>query len=847
MSETEEGKGPVAPFLVVGVGASAGGLDALGELVRGLVLDGMAMVVIQHLSPVHESSLTEILARESTCQVVTAADGQVVEANHIYVIPPNADLAIMQGVLHLITPAGARVPRLPIDFFFRSLALDQGPSAVGVVLSGTGSDGTFGLKALKAAGGITYAQVPASARYGGMPRSALASGYADFSLVPAEIGRELVRLAQQVPGKGPSSDAPPAARALLDRLFLLIRSEFGTDLSQYKLPTVERRIERRMTMHKLARLDDYVALVGGSIDELRALYADMLITVTSFFRDGEPFEALKAKVLPGLLDKKAGSTFRVWVPACATGEEPYSLAMTLLELAEEKQLDLRFQIFGTDIDEDAIQLARRGVYPPNIALDVSPERLSRFFLPKGADFQVTRRVRDLVVFSRQDVLKDAPFSRMDLVSCRNLLIYLQPEAQRKVLQTLNYALCPSGALMLGTSETIGNLPSLFSLIDRKNKIYVKKYPASAADLELAPPPSTVGAGASTPRSSGRPVVSLQALVDRRVLEQYGPAGVVVNAHLEILQFRGQTAPYLAPTPGAASLNLLRVVRPELHMELQRVTQEALASQTPVRADVSFTRSGEATRIRLEVIPIQEPESGASCLLVMFQPLSSRDGDGAAAVAAALASPADAPLGIRIQELERELVLTKEYLQATIDEKEIANEELKSANEELQSANEELQSTNEELETSKEEMQSTNEELTTVNDELQTRMNELGEINDDLHNLLTHVDHPLVLVGMDLRIRRFTREAEKLFNLVPEDLGRTVQLLDKFCATGIQARVAGVIQSLAIHEEELTCEGRRYRLRIAPYRTLDDAIRGAIVSLVDVEQGSRKGVGDGAAG
>jgi two-component system, chemotaxis family, CheB/CheR fusion protein len=483
-------------IFVVGIGASAGGLEAIGELIRYIPVEGMAYIVVQHLAPDHESLLTQLLARSSRMQVVTAADGMTLEPNHVYVIPPNADLAVMRGVIRVMAPSMARGPHLPVDYLFRSLAEDQGHSAIGIVLSGTGTDGTLGLKAIKAAGGFTFCQDPSTAKYDGMPRSAWASGAADYCLPLKEIAGELVRIGKR-PHVRPRTQAPepvPVVQGQIGKLFVLIRAEFGNDLTQYKHATIDRRVERRMMFHKLARLEDYVRYVQQNRDELQALYKDILITVTSFFRDPDAFEALKTKVFPQLVAQKGpNQPLRVWVPACATGEEAYSIAMCLLELCEEKMRDGKVQIFGTDIDDDSIQHARRGVYPANIALDVSPERLHRFFVQKNNEYQIARRIRDMLVFSCQNVLRDAPFSRLDLVSCRNLLIYLQPSAQKKVLRTLQYALNPTGHLLLGTSETVGDAPELFSPVDRKNKIYVKKLGAPQVALDLGfgtPPPRT---------------------------------------------------------------------------------------------------------------------------------------------------------------------------------------------------------------------------------------------------------------------------------------------------------------------------------------------------------------------
>jgi two-component system CheB/CheR fusion protein len=822
-------------FFVVGIGASAGGLEAVGELLRH-VPPGMAYVVVLHLAPDHDSMLTPLLARGSRLPVVTAVDAMALEPGRVHVIPPNADLAIADGSIRVTTPATARGPRLAVDYLFRSLAEDLGHLAIGIVLSGTGTDGTLGLGAIKAAGGFTFAQEPSTAKYDGMPRSAVASGAADYCLPLTGIADELGRIAAHAERR-PAVPAPALqleGHDQLDRLFALIRSDFGTDLTQYKRSTIDRRLERRMLFRRVETLADYVRFVQQDHDELQALHRDILISVTSFFRDRDAFAALEATVIPQLLkQKRPGEPLRVWVPACATGEEAYSIAMCLLEACDAQARDQRLQIFGTDVDDGSIQRARRGVYPGNITLDVSPERLQRFFVAKDGGFQVARRVRDLLVFSRQNVLRDAPFSRIDLVSCRNLLIYLQPNAQKKTLRIFHYALNPSGYLLLGTSETVGDAPELFAPVDRQNKIYVKRRVAVPRLIDFD---AGTRARAEPPRQpvATRPTTDLQGLADRKVLELYGPPGVVVSENLDILQFRGHTGPYLDPAPGTASLNLLKVARLELHVELDRGLRRARAGEAPVAAEVSYPDDGTQCLVRIDIAPLQDPDTGTRCFLVLFHrvpapPMVRLDSPDPAATDDAQ------PLVQRIQELERELAVTREHLHTTTEEKESTLEELKSANEELQSSNEELQSTNEELETSKEEMQSTNEELTTLNEELQNRMTELSQSNDDLYNVLAGVDNAVIIVGMDLQVRRYTSAAEKLLGLVPGDIGRSIGIVDRFLGTGTLApRVATVVNTLSTLEEEVLASNQRwYTLRVAPYKTLDHSIRGALVTLVDI--------------
>ena len=835
MTTPDRSESSAPGLFVVGVGASAGGLEALGALVSNLTLDSMSFVVVQHLSPNYESVLPTLLSRSSrTIPVIAATDGMKVEPNHIYVIPPNADLGILRGVLQVITPPALPQPRLPIDYFFRSLAEDQGSRAVGVVLSGTGSDGTLGLKSIKAAGGLTFAQEPSSAKYDAMPRAAIDSGCVDFSGTPAQIAAELMFLGKH-PYYATDRSVSAPARDGLARILLLIRSTYGHDLGYYKPATIERRLDRRMALHKIDAVEDYARLVQSNAQELRALYKDMLIGVTNFFRDPETFEALRTVVLPQIAERKKGAaSIRVWVPACSTGEEAYSIAIALLEALEERGQETRLQIFATDVDDDSILTARRGRYPENIALDVQPERLRRFFVREdNGTYCVARHVRDVVVFSTHDVAKDPPFSRLDLVSCRNLLIYFQPVMQKKVLRIFHYSLNPNGFLLLGTSESVVDAPDLFSVVDAKAKIYRPKTSALLSSIALgvgasaAPPSRTIQPGGRL-----RPIINLAQMAERKVLDLFGPPGVVINENLDVLHFRGRTAPYLEPAPGAATLNLLRLARSEIHVDLRRAIDEALREDRHVSATCKLLDGAQAHPFTLEVIPMPEPETRTRCLLVLFHSIEPAP---ASPNATAIAPSVDGH-DQRAIELERELMLTKEYLQDTIEQLEGTNEELQAANEELQSANEELQSTNEELETSKEEMQSGNEELTTVNEELRHRMAELQQTHDDLVNVMNGVDNAVVIVGMDLRIRRFTHAAEKTLGLVAGDVGRPIAQVGPFGGgVSLVDLTVTVIDRLSTIEQEVRgSDGRWYALRVTPYKTVEHVIRGAVIVLVDID-------------
>ena len=836
-SVVADGRAPIAavatgPSFIVGIGTSAGGFEALSSLIAKLGKPTrMAFVVVQHLLPTQASALPDLLWKATHVEVVTAEDGMRVLPNRVYVIPPNADLGIQQGVLQLMGPPSGRRPRLPVDFFFRALAEDAGKRAIGVVLSGTGSDGTFGLRAIKEAGGLTFVQDPDSAKYDGMPRSALESGAVDHCLLPEGIAEEL-SLIEQRPHRVVTNRPPPQREEHNNKLLGLIRAAFGTDLAYYKPATIDRRTERRLTLHKIDRLEDYVKFVQSDREELRLLYKDFLIGVTSFFRDPEVFEALKTKVFPRFLKdrQKPQGPIRIWVPACSTGEEAYSIAISLLEYLGEDEPGRRVQIFGTDVDQDAIQRARRGLYPANVELDVSPERLERYFVKREGGYQISRRVRDMIVFSNQNVTNDAPFSKLDLVSCRNLLIYLQQSTQRKVLRTLHYALKPGAFLLLGTSETVGDSPELFSLVDRAAKLYISKH-SSQAGFEAPVPREPL----SRPSDFGAPERSAQSIAqiaDRKILEMYGPPGVVINERMEILHFRGRTGPYLEPLPGAASLNILRLARPELHADLRRAIQNALEQNARVIKDSGVWASPGGRRVRLEVVPITDPEAQNRCLLVLFHEPPAEAHSPAPPLLESRASHEQD----RIRELEQELLVTKEYLQSTVEELESVAEELRAANEELQSSNEELESANEELETSKDELQTANDELHALNTELERRMLEQQQTLDDLHNVVAGVDGVVIVADLDLRIRRFTQSAERLFRLEALDVGRSVGQLNEYLGgIRLEQLCADVMETLTPSTREVqAADQRSYLLRVTPYRTIEHAIAGAVLVLSDAD-------------
>jgi two-component system, chemotaxis family, CheB/CheR fusion protein len=842
MGDEELEKRHEPDFLVVGIGASASALSALRELLSNVSRDELAMVVVMHDGAGHEPEIVETLKDATKLPVVVAGDGTRVVPGNIYLAPPAHDAAVFHGAIHLMPPVvHPRTPRLPVDYLLKSLAADRGPAAIGVVLAGTGTDGIYGLRAIRAEGGITFAQRVEAGELDAASAQ-LHVPVADARLPPHQIGDELNKL-----GEGPYL---PELRArvvaaadhndVLGKIFVLIRAAHGTDLSLYKHTTIDRRIERRMAVLRIETPMEYVRYLQGHPEELETLYHDCLIGVTAFFRDHEPFEVLKSLVFPRLFERKGSLPARVWVPGCATGEEAYSIAICMLEYLDGIHAhEAKVQIFASDLDERAISYARRGQYPANIAQDVSPARLERFFtVGEGEQYEISRTIRDMIIFAKQDMTKDPPFSHVDLVSCRNVLIYFQPALQRRALRIFHYALNPDGVLLLGSAETIGDSADQFAMVDKQQKIYAKKNVPAAAVFDL----NVDAAGVAIPNppphvpTEPRPAVSVYQVADRKILELYGPPGVLVDQHYDVLQFRGHVGPYLDPPPGAAKLNLLKLIQPELVLALRPALQRALADEEPVTVqDVRVRSALDERRVDIQVLPLHEPDTRNRCLLVLFEQASETLVATPNHTSGSNAEP-------RVRDLERELAATKEYLQSTIEELESANEELKSANEELQSSNEELQSTNEELETSKEELQSTNEELNTVNDELQGRMIELTQANDDVQNISTATREAIVVVGIDLRIRRFTHGAEMLLNLVPTDVGRPIAYLNSYLGQAdLSSFVLDCINRISERVEEVTAgNGRRHRLRVLPYKTSDHAIRGALLVVTEMD-GARRPV------
>jgi two-component system CheB/CheR fusion protein len=828
-------------FPIVGIGASAGGLEAYMQLLQALPeRTGMAFVLVQHLDPKNVSKLANLLAPCSRMPVLEAAHDLSLQPDHVYVIAPDTTLRLAgQGVLQVEPRREVSGPHLPIDIFFRSLAEQRASGAIGVVLSGTGSDGTLGLEEIKAAGGITLAQDEASARYPTMPQSAVRSGCVDLVLPPDGIAAELARIGEHPYVASPASGGERAGPAADDEeqfkaVLALLHSSSKVDFSSYRDSMIRRRILRRMALHSHDGLARYVAQLKADRPELDALYQDVLINVTSFFREPAVFESLKTRVFPSILEaKSAGAPIRLWVPGCSTGQEAYSLGIALLECLDERPLRPQIQIFATDLSDSAsLNKAREGLYPESIETEVTPERLRRFFTTEDGHYRVSNTLREMVVFARQNVAADPPFSRVDLISCRNLLMYLGAALQQRVIPTFHYALNPGGFLLLGASETVGAYTDLFAVVDQPHRIYKRKttaarrYPHFRAD-EFQGPLARAGA-APPPRPA--PADWLRE-ADRVAAGRYVPPGVLINEDFDILQFRGQAGPFLAPAPGEPSHNLLKMAREGLFMALRTAVQECQRTGAGVsRPGVRVRGESVDREIELQVLPIKLPQVGERCYLILFEEQAAR------AVRPAPAQPPQPADADELQHLRQELAATQEYLQSVIEQQDAANEELKSASEEVLSSNEELQSTNEELETAKEELQSVNEELITVNEQLQHRNTELSRLNDDLTNVFASSGVPTVVLGIDLRIRRFTPAAAKLFELRAGDVGRPAgKLLSNIDMTKLDELVGEVVASVQTLEREVRADdGRCWLLRVAPYRTTDNRIDGAVLMLLDID-------------
>lgn len=840
---------PLAAFPIVGIGASAGGLEAFEAFFRACPADtGMAFVLVPHLDPGHESLLTEILQRTTAMPVVQALDQVTVAADHVYIIPPNREMSILHGVLQLSLPELARGMRMPIDAFLRSLAEDQAERAIGIILSGTATDGTLGLRAILGAGGVCMVQEPATAKYDGMPQSAINAGYVTHILPAEKMPAMLLEVARQSAFR---LALPPVrtekAVSGMNQILLQLRSSTGHDFSLYKKSTIGRRIERRMAQQGIEDMAVYARFLKDNPSETQKLFKELLINVTSFFRDPNAFIALKDTILPPMLaGKPASYVFRVWVAGCASGEEAYSIAIVLLELLDEikakHEQELSVQIYATDLDDDAIAVARVGHYPPNIAQDVTPERLHRFFTKDEAGYKVKKDIRDLVVFAVQSVIKDPPFTKLDLLSCRNLMIYLEPEQQNRLIPTFHYALKPGGVLFLSASESITSQPELFSALDRKWKFYRAVHSGTSTAAQTTSYASwTADSHGNAPREvmNKAKEINFDDLTRRVLLQSYAPASVVTDLKGNILYVYGDTGRFLRPAPGQATLNVVEMAREGLQLDLRKIFLNDPAQSTPtLNREVSVKTNGGFSTVSFSVrrMPTQQGvagvEANGNLLLVSFQDVAEpikhpRRRRGKTAI-----EPAEQQ---HVEQLERELAYARESQQASTEEQQAFNEELKSTNEELQSANEELQSSNEELETSKEELQSLNEEIVTVNSELNAKIEQLSDMQNDMKNLLDSINTGTIFLDRHLIIRRYTPAAVKVYRLIASDVGRPLaDIKSAIEGDDLLVDLQTVHDTLIPIEREVrTTDGLWYLARMQPYRTLDNVIAGVVLTFTEV--------------
>ncbi|MFH1871332.1 MAG: chemotaxis protein CheB [Pseudomonadota bacterium] len=830
---------PAPPFPVVAIGASAGGLEALEQFL-GQVPAGsnMAFVVIQHLDPDHKGMMPELLQRATTMPVAQARNRMKVEPGCVYVIPPKWDLSILHDCLYLLEPVAARGLRLPIDSFFRALADDRQDQAVCVILSGMGSDGALGLRAIKERGGLVAVQEPASAKFNGMPQSAIDTGLVDIVApapeLPQRIADTLHHASRGVAGATRQAAETLAQKSAFDKICILLRERTGNDFSLYKKSTVYRRVERRMGLHQIDRIAHYVHYLRENPQEIELLFKELLIGVTSFFRDPASWNTLQTQVLPQLLAAcPAGATLRAWVAGCSTGEEAYTLAMAFREVQQKLKPAGRFalQIFATDLDPDAIAKARRAVYPANIVADVTADRLKRFFVEEGEGYRVGKEIRETVVFATQNAIMDPPFTNLDLLTCRNLLIYLGPDLQQRLLPLFHYSLNPGGVLMLGSAESIGNNTELFEPLDPAARLYRRRANSlRMADLDF---PSRQAPGRIEAPGPGEPEpgsANLQSLADHLLLQQFSPAAVLVTAAGDVLYTSGRTGKYLEPAAGKANWNIHVMAREGLAHELALALPRALRSgERVICANLRVGTNGGTQIVDVTVEPVEKPAALRGMVMLVFKDVEAPPiGAVVAGKRAARGSP-------RVRELEHALDQARQEVQALREEMQTTQEELKSSNEEMQSTNEELQSTNEELTTSKEEMQSLNEELQTVNVELQSKVDDLSLASNDMENLLNSTDMATVFLDNALHLRRFTNQATRIFRLKAGDVGRPLSdIVSDLAYPGLAADAGEVLRTLAFVEREIaTGDGRWFQVKIMPYRTMENVIDGVVITFNDI--------------
>ncbi len=827
----EAGLQPTA-FPIVGIGASAGGLEALETFLAHVPENsGLAFVIIQHLDPTHKCVMAELLQRATPMLVLQAKDRLEVKPNCVYMIPPNKDMSILHGKLHLLEPVAPRGLRLPIDFFFRTLAIDQQERSFGVILSGMGSDGTLGLRAIKEKAGVTFVQEPVSAKFESMPRSAIEAGLADV-VAPVEAlpGRIMAFLQHNPFVANPALSDLRMTPGALEKVIVLLRTQTGHDFSLYKKTTIQRRIERRMGLHQIDRLASYVRFLQENPQELELLFRELLIGVTNFFRDPEAWEQLKAEILPAFLTRHpVGQTLRAWIPACATGEEAYSLAILFKEaLAELKSgSNLTLQIFATDLDAQAIEKAREGLFPDNIVADISAQRLERFFIKVENGYQVTKAIREMIIFAPQNVIMDPPFTKLDLICCRNLLIYLTSELQKKILPLFHYSLNPGGYLFLGSAETIGAFTNLFAPLPGKNRLY-RRLETNQAVETLEFPTAHIPADSGALVRPIEPTASLQTLAEQLLLRKYAPASVLTNERGDILYTSGRTGKYLEPAAGRANWNIFVMAREGLRYGLTTGFQKAVRNhETVMLKNVSMETESGKQIFNVVIEPVKDLNALQGMVIIVFSEVEARPRSKKTSF--------QRGENFRVIELELEIERAHQEIQSIREEMQSSQEELRSANEELQSTNEELQSTNEELTTSKEELQSMNEELHTVNKELQTRLDELAHSNNDMKNLLDSTNIATLFLDNSLCVRRFTSETGKITRLLPSDVGRPItDIASALLYPELAEDARHVLQTLArVERQVMTPTNTWYAAHLLPYRTLENMIDGVVITFTNI--------------
>jgi two-component system CheB/CheR fusion protein len=823
---------------IVGLGASAGGLEALEQFLSHVPEQcGLAFVIVQHLDPTHKGIMTDLLQRTTRMKVIQVKDRTPVRSDCVYVIPPNKDMSVLHGVLHLLAPAAPRGLRLPIDYFFRSLAQDQQEHSVGVILSGMGSDGTLGLRAIKEQAGLGLVQDPATAGFDSMPRSAIDAGLADIVAPADQLPAKIMAYLRHTPLIARTkSIQEDKTRSALEKAVILLRTHTGNDFTCYKRNTLYRRIERRMSIHQIARMADYVRYLQENSQELDLLFKELLIGVTNFFRDPAAWEQLGAEAIPALLaSRPPGQALRAWVPGCSTGEEAYTLAIVLKEAVERvtPRVKSAIQIYATDLDKDAIEKARLGVYPDTIAADLSAARLQRYFTKEERGYRVRKEIREMVIFAPQNLIMDPPFTKLDILSCRNLLIYLTPEVQKKLIPLFHYSLQPGGILFQGSAESIGESTALFSPMSGKSRLFRRKESAVKPALISFPAHfhADPAGGADAPPPGLKAPDSLQAQADNLVLQNYAPPAVITNHEGDILYVSGRTGRYLEPAAGKANWNLFAMAREGLRYELAGAFKEALQKKEIVRLQgLTVGTNGGKRHVAVTVQRIDEPGPLQGLVMIVFNDVPAPA--SSAATGRKSKSKARSP---RQTELEQELLRVQREARATHEEMQTSQEEFRSTNEELQSTNEELQSTNEELTTSKEEMQSMNEELQTVNAELQAKVEQLSQASNDMKNLLDSTDIATLFLDKDLKVRRFTPQASKIIRLLPGDTGRPItDLTSELRYPELAPDAREVLRKLTAIEKSISAvDGRWFTVRIMPYRTVDDRIDGVVLTFTNI--------------